>query len=225
MTQDAPSLAPPDPKPLNPRQKVFARELGLAIAKGGRDDDLIDAYTAAGYAPDRGNALKSGVPWDKPAHTVNRNCASGLEALLTAWQIIREGRARVMLAGLHIGYLQAKALELLHANPMRIHRNLAKFMTAEVYGEDPNTVVRLQMRADLTPDEEAALDSVTWPLSKFKIDKDGVISIELPDKKGIIEMLAKQLGVGKDDAGDVNVNVGLEALVMQSLTQPQKENV
>ncbi len=207
MTQDAPSLAPPDPKPLNPRQKVFARELGLAIAKGCRDDDLIDAYTAAGYAPDRGNARRLAAD-PRVRAIADHACEEALR-----------------LAGLHIGYLQAKALELLHANPMRIHRNLAKFMTAEVYGEDPNTVVRLQMRDDLTPDEEAALDSVTWPLSKFKIDKDGVISIELPDKKGIIEMLAKQLGVGKDDAGDVNVNVGLEALVMQSLTQPQKENV
>ncbi len=186
---------------------MFARELGLAIAKGGRDDDLIDAYTAAGYAPDRGNARRLAAD-PRVRAIADHACEEALR-----------------LAGLHIGYLQAKALELLHANPMRIHRNLAKFMTAEVYGEDPNTVVRLQMRADLTPDEEAVLDSVTWPMSKFKIDKDGVISIELPDKKGIIEMLAKQLGVGKDDAGDVNVNVGLEALVMQSLTQPQKENV
>ncbi len=44
-------------------------------------------------------ALKAGFPWDKPAHTVNRNCASGMESLFSAWQIIREGRARVMLAG------------------------------------------------------------------------------------------------------------------------------
>lgn len=199
----APQIAP-EIAPLNARQQVFARELGLAIAKGGRDDDLIEAYTAAGYAPNRGNA---------------RRLAADPRIRAIADQACEEA---LRLAGLHIGYLQAKALELLHANPMRIHRNLAKFMTAEVYGEDPNTIVRLQMRADLTPAEEALLDSVTWPLSKFKIDKDGVISIELPDKKGIIEMLAKQLGVGKDDGGDVNVNIGLEALVMQSLMQ--KEN-
>ena len=198
--------APADasPKPLNPRQKTFARELGLAIAKGGRDDDLIEAYTAAGYAADRGNARRLAAD-PRIRAIADEACAEALR-----------------VAGLHIGYLQAKALELLHANPMRIHRSLAKLMTAEVYGEDPNTVVRLQMRADLTPAEEALLDEVTWPLSKFRIDKDGVISIELPDKKGIIEMLAKQLGVGKDEPGDVNVSIGLEALVMQSLTQ---ENV
>jgi acetyl-CoA C-acetyltransferase/acetyl-CoA acyltransferase len=44
-------------------------------------------------------AVKAGIPWDKPAHTVNRNCASGMEALFSAWQVIREGRARVVLAG------------------------------------------------------------------------------------------------------------------------------
>lgn len=44
-------------------------------------------------------ALAAGIPWDRPAHTVNRNCASGMESLFSAWQIIREGRARIMLAG------------------------------------------------------------------------------------------------------------------------------
>lgn len=44
-------------------------------------------------------ALRAGVPWDRPAHTVNRNCASGMEALISAWQIISEGRANVVVAG------------------------------------------------------------------------------------------------------------------------------
>jgi acetyl-CoA C-acetyltransferase/acetyl-CoA acyltransferase len=44
-------------------------------------------------------ALRAGIPWDRPAHTVNRNCASGMESLFTAWQTIGEGRARVMVAG------------------------------------------------------------------------------------------------------------------------------
>ncbi len=44
-------------------------------------------------------ALRAGVPQDRIAHTVNRNCASGMEAVITASQIIREGRAEVVLAG------------------------------------------------------------------------------------------------------------------------------
>jgi len=44
-------------------------------------------------------ALRAGIPWDRPAHTVNRNCASGMESLISAWQIVGEGRARTVVAG------------------------------------------------------------------------------------------------------------------------------
>jgi acetyl-CoA acetyltransferase family protein len=44
-------------------------------------------------------ALNSGIPQSRPAHTVNRNCGSGMEAIVTAWQIIQSGRANVILAG------------------------------------------------------------------------------------------------------------------------------
>ncbi|MGE0377266.1 MAG: acetyl-CoA C-acyltransferase, partial [Planctomycetaceae bacterium] len=44
-------------------------------------------------------ALRAGIPHDRPAHTVNRNCASGMESILSAWQIVREGRADVVVAG------------------------------------------------------------------------------------------------------------------------------
>jgi acetyl-CoA acetyltransferase family protein len=44
-------------------------------------------------------ALRAGIPWSKPAHTVNRNCASGMEAIETAWQLIRTGRAQTVVAG------------------------------------------------------------------------------------------------------------------------------
>src|SRR5207244_1518383 len=33
-------------------------------------------------------ALRGGIPQDRIAHTVNRNCASGMEAIFTAWQIL-----------------------------------------------------------------------------------------------------------------------------------------
>lgn len=44
-------------------------------------------------------ALRAGVPEDRIAHTVNRNCASGMEAITTAWQSIAEGRAELVVAG------------------------------------------------------------------------------------------------------------------------------
>ena len=44
-------------------------------------------------------ALKAGVPQDRIAQTVNRNCASGMESLVSAWQAIEEGRSQLIVAG------------------------------------------------------------------------------------------------------------------------------
>lgn len=44
-------------------------------------------------------ALRCGIPQDRIAHTVNRNCASGMESVIEASQIIREDRANVLVAG------------------------------------------------------------------------------------------------------------------------------
>lgn len=44
-------------------------------------------------------ALRAGVPHDRIAHTVNRNCASGMESIITAWQAIREQRSKIIVAG------------------------------------------------------------------------------------------------------------------------------
>lgn len=44
-------------------------------------------------------ALRSGIPQDRVGHTVNRNCASGMEAVFSAWQILNEGRVDLIVAG------------------------------------------------------------------------------------------------------------------------------
>jgi acetyl-CoA acyltransferase len=44
-------------------------------------------------------ALEAGVPRRVPAYTVNRNCASGLEAIAEAARLIVSGTARVVVAG------------------------------------------------------------------------------------------------------------------------------
>ena len=179
-------------KPLNRQQRAFARELGVAIAKGGRDDDLVEAYVAAGYAKDRGNARRLAAD-PRVRLIADEACANALRD-----------------AGLHIGYLQARALELLHASPTAIHRRLSSAMTAEIVQTEKGTFAHPRLRDDLTDEEKRQIDAECWAMSEFKIDKDGVITVKIPDKKSIIEMLAKQLGVGKDDA---NVNVGVNVPV------------
>jgi acetyl-CoA C-acetyltransferase/acetyl-CoA acyltransferase len=44
-------------------------------------------------------ALQAGIPQDRIAHTVQRNCASGLEAITTAAQLVQLGEARTVVAG------------------------------------------------------------------------------------------------------------------------------
>lgn len=44
-------------------------------------------------------SLKAGVPRHVPAHTVQRNCASGMQAVTDAAEKIQSGRAEVVLAG------------------------------------------------------------------------------------------------------------------------------
>lgn len=44
-------------------------------------------------------ALKAGIPQDRVAHTVNRNCASGMESIIAGWHILESGRADVVVAG------------------------------------------------------------------------------------------------------------------------------
>lgn len=77
-----------------------------ALERSGLRAEEIDEVVFGNVAgpPEASNvarviALRAGIPWDKPAHTVNRNCASGMEALITAWQIIGEGRSQVVIAG------------------------------------------------------------------------------------------------------------------------------
>jgi acetyl-CoA acetyltransferase family protein len=44
-------------------------------------------------------ALRAGVPKEKPAHSVSRNCASGIESVVQAARLIQTGEADVVLAG------------------------------------------------------------------------------------------------------------------------------
>lgn len=175
-------------EPLNSRQLAFARELGVARAKGGRDEDLTRAYEAAGYSPDRGNARRLAAD-PRIRKIADEACAEALER-----------------AGLHIQYLQAKALEMLHLSPAKVHMAISKCL-----GDDGN------WRKDLTADEIAELNAATWALSKLKV---GDLTVELPDGKGLIEMLAKQLGAGTDH-NQVNVGITLESLVGASMKKPE----
>lgn len=92
-------------------RKVSAVELGRValtevLRRASLGCDEIDEVVMGNVSgpPDAANiarviALRAGIPVDRVAHTVNRNCASGMESILAGWQAIRESRAQLVLAG------------------------------------------------------------------------------------------------------------------------------
>jgi len=91
--------------------EVSAVELGrVAVVESlhrcGLAPESVDQVIFGNVAspPDAANiarviALRSGIPQSRIAHTVNRNCASGMESLLAACTAINHGGASAVVAG------------------------------------------------------------------------------------------------------------------------------
>jgi acetyl-CoA acetyltransferase family protein len=91
---------------------ISAIDLGAIAAKGALDftgvaPEEID-HTVIGNALQtsgdaiygaRHVALKAGVPFDRPALTVNRLCGSGIQSIVSGAQMIQLGEAQTVLAG------------------------------------------------------------------------------------------------------------------------------
>ena len=91
---------------------ISAIDLGATAAKGALDatnvrPEEID-HTVMGNALQtsgdaiygaRHVALKAGVPFDRPALTVNRLCGSGIQSIVSGAQMIQLGEAQTVLAG------------------------------------------------------------------------------------------------------------------------------
>src|SRR5262245_57169691 len=101
----------PFAKAFGPLAAVPAVELGRLVTttvlqQAGIAPDKVDQVVFGNVATpaDAANiarviALKSGIPQDRVAHTVQRNCASGMEAVTTAAQLIQLNEASVVVAG------------------------------------------------------------------------------------------------------------------------------
>ena len=101
----------PFAKAFGPLAGVSARTLGRTVTTAllQRTDlkpDRVDQVVFGNVATpaDAANiarviALESGIPQDRIAHTVQRNCASGMEAITTAAQLIQLGEAKTIVAG------------------------------------------------------------------------------------------------------------------------------
>ena len=77
-----------------------------AMARAGVGPEAVDQTIFGNIATpvDAANiariiALRAGVPKEKPAHSVSRNCASGIESVVEAARLVQVGEADVVLAG------------------------------------------------------------------------------------------------------------------------------
>ena len=52
----------------------------------------------AGQNPARQAAINAGLPKEKPAYIVNQVCGSGLRSVASAYQSIKSGRSKIVLA-------------------------------------------------------------------------------------------------------------------------------
>jgi acetyl-CoA C-acetyltransferase len=70
-------------------------------AKEAIDEVILGCCGQGSEAPNlaRVVALKAGVPIEKPAYTVHRNCGSGMQAIINGYQEIQSGDAEVLVVG------------------------------------------------------------------------------------------------------------------------------
>jgi acetyl-CoA C-acetyltransferase/acetyl-CoA acyltransferase len=101
----------PFAKVLGPLAPVPAHHLGQIATRAVleraavRADEIDQVVFGNGAPPPEASnparviALLAGIPQDRIAHTVQRNCGSGMEAVSTAAQILQLGEARKIVAG------------------------------------------------------------------------------------------------------------------------------
>ncbi|HXY36343.1 MAG TPA: thiolase family protein [Planctomycetaceae bacterium] len=110
-------------------------------------DEVITGNVAPSDAPNvsRVIALRAGIPIDRVAHTVNRNCASGLEAVTQAYERIRTGQAQAVIA---IGVDSMSNIPLLWTKSLT--DDFLEFSTAKTVWNKLRALARIRPR-DLAP--------------------------------------------------------------------------
>ncbi len=92
-------------------KNISAHELGSAVIldsikksniSGENVDEIIMGQVltgGAGQNPARQAAIKSGIPKEKPAYIVNQVCGSGIRSIASAYQSIKSGDSKIIIAG------------------------------------------------------------------------------------------------------------------------------
>lgn len=149
------------------------------------DEVILGCIAQPSNAPNiaRIIALEAGLPESVPALTVVRNCASGMEALTSACEMIMSGRAQVVISG---------GVESMSGIPFEFHpRTQRKFMTLAKARSAKNKIASLlRFRfKDFAP-RIALLNGLTDPVSGLNMGDTA-------------EVLAKELHITRDEQDEL----------------------
>ncbi|MBX7151702.1 thiolase family protein [bacterium] len=177
--------------------KLTAVDLGKLtihelLARTNMSADQIDEVIVGNIAqpPEATNvariiALESGIPKNIPAFTVQRNCASGMQAVADAYLRISSGMADVIIAG---GVESMSNIPLLFAQTFT--DKFAEFYKARSFGQKLGALSKLKLR-DLKPVIGLQLGLT-----------DGYCGLNMGETA---EVLAKEYGVSRQEQDEFAV--------------------
>lgn len=124
-------------------QPVIAAALADARLNASDVDEIVIGNASQGGNPARTIALTAGLPLSAAAMTVDRQCASGLDAILHAIRAVDRGEASVVVAG---------GVESLSTAPWRIAKPKSLYQLPHFIGFEPHGAGP----ADVSPQLQAA---------------------------------------------------------------------
>lgn len=153
------------------RSPLHADELDAVII-----GNVIQPVEAANIA--RVIALFAGVPQHVPAHTVQRNCASGMQAITDAAEKILSGRCDVVLAG---------GVESMTHAPLLFHDQFREALSSLQKARDLPAKARALLQVAKAPWKPriSLLEGLTDPTVKLNMGQTA-------------EVLAREFGISRD---------------------------
>lgn len=198
-------------------REVSATDLGktaglAALEQSGVPKDEVDQviFGSGGMPIAEANlarqvGLEMGLPYEVPAFTVQRNCASGIQAVVSGTQEILLGEARVVVAGgaenmsqaPYLTYGARWGLRLRHSEMRDAiwegltdrHTGMVMGETAEILADD-HGITREEM-------DQLAVEShqKAFRASRSGRFKDEIAPVLLPQKRGEPELFAQDEGI------------------------------
>jgi acetyl-CoA acetyltransferase family protein len=186
---------------------VVARE---CLARAGLDPALLSEVVVGCVGPphDQANvarviALRAGVPRGVPAHTVARNCASGMEAVSTAATALRAGRGDLFLVA---------GVEVMSAYPLVYNHRAVGFFSRMMRARSP--VQKLATAASFRPAMLAPRITLTEGLT------DPTVGLIMGSTA---EILARDFGISRAEADQFALQSHLRAKAARDSGRLAKE--